>query len=596
MKPHEDELLGNTARPTLLYELAKVYFGGYLNVRGNSPRERLNAVLAGDESLVEAVLIGFRRTIKRDDLPSDRQIMRLGISNRTHYLALPFMAGLEEISRTAPFGETDIDERLLRLALAVHYTMPLRPSAWHAADRPPRWFDWSLTNRPDVVADVLAESVLSKLRNGTDSPAGVHELAHSPDHARVARIAAIPLLRRFPVRSTSGQLSSLNHLLLATRRHCGVEPLLELIEEKLAHRGMNVAQRVHWLAAGLCIAPETYVDRLDSYATARERRVGFLAEAVTRQFDRSPNLQCRRSVPALRLLIRLIGTSFRPYSLGADSDVGIMVTPEMNAADRVRGLIAQLAAISTEDASRALEALSSNNDLRPWRSLLVDATYRQMAVRREAEFVYCDILQVLATLDSGVPANAADLAALTFEHLRQMARDIRDGNTSDWRQYWNVDRHNRPLSPRPEAACRDALLSGLRSRLRLLRFDAGPEGLYADDKRADIRVSFGQYNVPVEVKKSCHRKLWSAIRSQLIARYTRDPGTGGHGIYLVFWFGDAEGCRPTPPMTGLPLDNSRELEQRLTSALSADEKLKIQICVIDVALPVSSVAARTKSP
>ena len=127
VKPHEGELRDNMASPALLHELAKVYFGGYLNVRGNSPRERLDTLLAGDVSLVEAVLFGFRKTIERDNLPSDRQIIRLGSSNRTHHLALPFMAGLEEIAKTAPSGPIDIDERLLRLALAVHYTVPMWP-------------------------------------------------------------------------------------------------------------------------------------------------------------------------------------------------------------------------------------------------------------------------------------------------------------------------------------------------------------------------------------------------------------------------------------------------------------------------------------
>ena len=498
------------------------------------------------------------------------------------------MAGLEEISKTAPSGKIDIDERLLRLALAVHYTVPMWPTTRHLEDRPPRWFGWLLSNRPDVVADVLTRSVLSKLRNRAESPAGLHELAYSPDHACVARLASIPLLKRFPARCTSGQLSSLNHLLLAARRHCDVEPLRELIDQKCAHHGMNVAQRVHWLAAGLCIEPETYVDRLDSYATARERRIRFLAEAATRQFGLSPELRCRQSVPAFRLLIRLIGSSYRPYSFSADSDMGALVTPEMNAADRVRDLIEMLAAISTRDASHALEALSSDNDLLAWHSLLMDATYRQKAHRREAEFVYCGIAKVLATLDCGAPANVADLAALTLEHLHQVARNIRDGNTSDWRQYWNIDQYNRPQSPRPETACRDALLSDLRNRLLPLGVDVQPEGRCADDKRADIRVSCGQFNVPVEIKRSNHRDLWRAIQLQLIAHYVRDLGTGGHGIYLVFWFGNKERYRPTPPKIGSPPSSPAELEGLLKSILLDDKLLKISICVIDVAVPNSN--------
>ena len=588
VKPHEDELRGNMARPQLLHELAKVYFGGYLNVRGNSPRDRLNALLAGDEGLVDAVLSGFRKTIDRDDLPSDSKVIRLGIANRTHYLALPFMAGLEEMAKTAPSGEIDIDHRRLRLALAVHYTVPMWPTARHPADRPPRWFAWTLSNRPEVAADVLVRSVLSKLRKGAESPVGIHELAHSPDHARVARLASMPLLRQFPLRCASGQLSSLNHLLLAARRHCDIDPLLGLIDEKRADHRMSVAQRIHWLVAGLCIAPESYAGRLESYAAGRERRIRFLAEAVTRQFGISPDLKCRRSAPALRLLIRLIGASCRPYSLGDDSDEGVMVTPEMNAAERVRDCIEQLASVSTEDASRALQALSSDDDLRPWRSLLMDAAYRQEAARREAEFAYSDTARVLETLASGAPANVADLVALTLENLNEIARTIRDGNTSDWRQYWNVDHHSRPQNPRPEDACRDALLSDLRSRLMRLGIEVQPEGRYANDKRADIRVSYAGFNVPVEIKRSCHRDLWSAVRSQLIARYTVDPETEGHGIYLVLWFGDTEGCRPTPPETGSPAVSSLELENRLVSTLSADERRKIGIRVIDVSISNSS--------
>ena len=60
--------------------------------------------------------------------------------------------------------------------------VPMWPTARHPADRPPRWLAWTLSNRPAVAADVLVRSVLSKLRKGAESPAGIHELAHSPDH------------------------------------------------------------------------------------------------------------------------------------------------------------------------------------------------------------------------------------------------------------------------------------------------------------------------------------------------------------------------------------------------------------------------------
>ena len=69
-----------------------------------------------------------------------------------------------------------------------------------------------------------------------------------------------------------------------------------------------------------------------------------------------------------------------------------------------------------------------------------------------------------------------------------------------------------------------------------------------EDKRSDIKVSFGgatRFNVPIEIKKDNHDDLWTAIREQLVARYVRDPGTEGYGIYLVFWF-CSKGIRPPP--------------------------------------------------
>jgi hypothetical protein len=154
-------------------------------------------------------------------------------------------------------------------------------------------------------------------------------------------------------------------------------------------------------------------------------------------------------------------------------------------------------------------------------------------------------------------------------------------------QYWNLDRHAKPIKRRVEDACRDALLDRLRERLSLWHIDAQPEGHYADDTRADIRVAFGGsggFNVPIEIKRDCHRDLWSAMQEQLIARYTRDPGAAGYGIYLVFWFG-GDGMPPNPAGTARP-QTASDLEAQLGATLSGAQRQLIQVCVVDVAKPV----------
>ena len=120
----------------------------------------------------------------------------------------------------------------------------------------------------------------------------------------------------------------------------------------------------------------------------------------------------------------------------------------------------------------------------------MDSLRRQKITRREAAFSHPDVNQVLQTLSNKKPSNAADLSALTTQVLTDLAKNIRDGNTSDWRQYWDMDTDNKPAKPRIEDFCRDALLSDLKIKLNPLGIDAQPEGRYADDKRSDIRVAY----------------------------------------------------------------------------------------------------------
>ena len=196
---------------------------------------------------------------------------------------------------------------------------------------------------------------------------------------------------------------------------------------------------------------------------------------------------------------------------------------------------------------------------------------------RDTSYHRLTIEQISQTLKGGTPANAGDLAALVMDRLSELATTIRDGNTDDWKQYWNEDSYGRPLEPKPEDSCRDTLLSDLRQRLPD-GVDAQPEGQYANDKRSDMRIVFSNYQVPVEIKKDNHHELWSAMHKQLIKQYVRDPATDGYGIYLVFWFGkDTQ----VPPEGKLP-DSPLELQERLTATLSPEEARKISVCVIDV--------------
>ena len=572
IRSHEASLRGNRCPPALLHQLAAAYFGFLLDARGDTPRARLENLFRGDERLMDTALTGLRDTILRADLPDVDEIIRLHDQKREHYLALPTLVSLDERERAIPDKLERLDTDLVRRALAFHYSTGGLPESQ------PAWYKRIVVSRLELVADVLVRSARAEIRTGREHVAGLYELAYDHEHAQVAEIVSLPLLRAFPIRCAARQMTNLCYLLWAALLRADPTALLALIGRKSSRTSIDVAQRGHWLAAGLILSPTTYLGPAEKFAAGKERRIRHLFGLFTHY----PREMRRLEVPALRLVIRLAGSTFRPW----EPTCGVTkVTLEMNAAERLQGMIHGLAELPTDEASVVLEALASDQTLSSWRAELIRARDQQRVVRRDANYRHPDIEQICRTLNNGSPAHVGDLAALVLDRLQEIANRIRNGNTDDWRQYWNEDSHAQPIKPKPENSCRNALLSDLQ-RCLPDDIDAHREGSYADDKRADIRVACRDFNVPVEIKRNGHHDLWIALRDQLVTRYMRDPGAGGYGIYVVLWFGESDGCRTPLPPNGARPDDPDVLKARLEATLAPDEARRISICVIDVRRPL----------
>ena len=576
IRSNKDALRENRAEPALLYTLARVYLGRFYDLSGDDGPEIIAKLLRGDRALIDATLLGLQGVIDREDVPDINEILSLRGRDRIHYLSLPFLAGLEELERTVPEEDPSrwSDERI-RKAIAFYYCY----CASHA-DYRSEWYRRLLAARPEIVAEVQKQFAICEFRGGRERIYKLFELAHDPDHAQVAQYASLPLLRAFPIRCKLKQIQSLDYLLWAAIQHADRSSLQELIERKLSRKSMNAAQRGHWLAAGIIVSPNAYNDLLRDFVQYHERLVPHLAEFFPLQ-DRVLFSFDELEIPLLELLIHLVGSYVGPGNLRGDESE--YVGHKIKASKLVRLLIQNLAASSTKDASGALAALLADPELSAWSDVLSQAQDAQRVTWRDASYRHHTIEQVCQTLNDGTPANADDLAALVMDQLRELADQIRRGNTDDWRQYWN-EPHGQLPTPKHEDHCRNALLSDLRQRLPQ-GVDAQREGQYANDNRADIRVSYEDFQVPVEIKKNMHPDLWSAPRNQLIVQYTIDPDTDGYGIYLVFWFGEIDGRRTPPPPSGTCPDNPKELKERLEATLSPDEARKISICVIDVSRP-----------
>lgn len=573
VRSNRETLAKNQCDPRALHELAKVYFRHFTNFKGDTPSDRLYNFLENDDNLVNTVIKGLQGSVVRTDIPNETEIIKLRESTQPHYLALPFLAGLEEVFRNISEScEIPIGEKQSRQALAFYYNAQLPKSL---SDSPPFWYKTLLKTNPKVVSDVFVKSALSRIHNGEESLTDLYNLLPE-ENVNVTREVSMTLLEKFPVCCKSKQTKALRSLLVATILRCDEKPFLEIVRKKLSYRSMDIAQRVHWLTAGLIVSPSSlYAESLEEYLKDHERRIQNLCEFII-SFP-AELIECLR-VPALKLMIQLVGPYHELISSGSLQS-GSISTP-VRISNLVYGLIQQLASIPCQDATEALEYILDNDVLNSWRSDLQNALYKQKLVRRESDFSHCTIDEVLQTLSNKKPANAADLSALTMDILNELATNIRNGPTSDWRQYWNTDK-GKPSTPRSENFCRDALLSDLRARLDQLGIGvtAHQEHTYADDKRSDVCVECDGYNVPVEIKKSDHDDLWNSAKNQLIAKYTKDPETDGYGIYLVFWFGK-ELCKR--PKSGPRPETADELKKLLHDNLADDQKRKISICVIDV--------------
>ena len=556
-------LRGNSAHPGLLLKIAEIYFGHFYYWHDYYGPENIKKWLPGHPDLVEAALSGLRGTIEREDVPDDDKIFDLLNQGKVHSLGLPFLAGLAEVERTTPQDSSRWDETRIRRALLFYYLSDVD-------NYEPGWYLQLLESRPEIVADLQARFAVSGFRNGRENISKLRELARESNHARVACITSLRLLRSFPSQCNLNHLRNLDYLLWAALKHADREALGGLVAKKLGMKSLNVAQRARWLATGLIVHPAIYRDRLEAFARGSEVRVRHLAAFLSLGGPRL-FLLSELEIPELELLVRLVGSYFEP-ALSLEFAVS---TPEKQFSDLVYDLIEHLAAKGAGDALDRLQA-----DPIPKRSHYILA--RMSEVHRttcnDVDYRHPDVTQVCRTFSNEAPANAADLAALLVDRLSEVPEKTRTDNTDCWRRYWNEDLHGQPLGPKHEDSCRDILLSDLRGLLPK-GVDARPEGRYVDDNRADIVVSYGDFRVPVEIKKNGSRDLLGSVRNQSIALYTRDPATNGYGIYLVLWFGKE--YSNTPPSGRRPRD-FQELRESIESVLSEDELLKVSVCVIDV--------------
>lgn len=568
------ELLKNLAAiqdgsvaPGVLHELAGVWMDHYTDTRGETLAERFDSYCENGDEVLKAAEAGFFFCPLRTDLPSVAEIIDLSIKRREHYIRKPCLIGMELRWQQGASLVDALSDDCLRRMLAFRLT--------YGADNTPEWFTYLVRARPSLVADVLIEYAGATLKARQDSVSGIYPLAHDAEYRGVAELATLSLLAAFPVRAKSSQLSNLEYLLKAALRY-SVEGFAELIDKKLTVKAMDVAQKVYWLTAAMQLDPPKYETLLWQYIGRNWIRANHLCAFLDDRFNGISN-DYVLSTGTLGKLIELLSPHAEFERMSG------FVTGPMQRGESIRGMVTRLGAQATEEAAQEIERLLALPELSKLQHALENARHQLRLNQREGAFRFPPLASVARILANREPANSADLAALAVEYLDQIAVAIRHDNDDGFRAFWNIE-NKRPTGKREENICRDALLTRLRNSFYPFEVDCQPEVDYANDKRADIRLSYrNEFEVPIEIKRDDNRFLWKSLRDQLMSQYSVSPKTSGYGIYLVLWFGLDDlapvkdgGKKPTSP---------EELQARLEAQLDSDERRRVFVRVLDVSWP-----------
>ncbi len=563
-----------------MVRLGQVYWGRPF-VSQRTGEERLREALAPRRDAAKIALRALSAVPATDGGPSIDEIARLDSTGYGSPWGWPYLAGLDAIDRRGGSVLEVLGKRINR-ALWFYFTTPF------GHEMP--WFEKVLNTHPDRVAEVIVELHRHRIHSKRDDACTLSAMAKDERYREVAKMALPALLQAFPAKGYGAQLEMLRHVLALAIRHMPGKVVASRVRDRMKVRHMNTAQRATWLGAGVVVAPSEFVSAAVTFLEAgRGSRAQHLIHALHSWKAREgPLFSPDSPAAAIGALVRVLCSERPPLLDEVENDAPNLPVFLDHGSELVQHLVNCLASNPTHDAGVELESLSRDRNLENGRNTIRNAMERQRILHHDAEYTAPSVGQVQGVLAGGPPASAADLVALVGDQLRRLGEDIRHGSTDAWRQYWNeemVDRRVTPTRPKPENSCRDALLLALSRRLLPYGVDARREASYAENARADVRVCGDSFGVPIEIKKSSHRELWSAMRNQLMAKYARDPESSGHGVYVVLWFG-ANGPEPakTPP-TGPRPKSAGALARRLEDDLNPEERGRIKVVVIDVSLP-----------
>lgn len=424
--------------------------------------------------------------------------------------------------------------------------------------------------------DAFWNSFLERLGN---------HLEQTPLHSWAARMAlAEP-------QSLSGV--TLHRVLSIAKRNLSVEELAPTIKKILDgqshdpktewHALREAKDRLQWAFLGVTLDPSSFADTFGK--TLRESELRAIHDELASDYKRKIS---GVDADTALLVSKTLLSGIIQLDPGMSSQDGPQ-WPDVNA------ILRTLSASEEPNVEASLQDLLDQSRGTKWVGTFQHELERYRRDIRAQSQRPVSTLDLVKIFGGRGPVDAKDLRALVTIVLEEIASGMQSSSLNPWRLYWDQkvqivkkeqkgqakEKQEVKLTPKIENDCRDALAEKLHDKLHHygnIRVDI--EAASSGGTRADIKVSAGDFYVPIEAKRTDHTHLWFGHSGQL-QTYTLAQNTEAQGIYLVFWFGKALKVTPPPAPIKKPATLDA-LQAALESTLQPELRTNTSVLVLDV--------------
>ena len=568
-KIHEQLSAGQNLQA--LGEVATAYLNGFSNLSYHeTPIARVRELVGKDN--INAAINGIVVAANRPDIPSAKDCATLCANeNKKFYL--------EEICLVRCLLAEDRGEPLESLPEDV-LSCALAACNWgvHLPNSPAETIQSRL--EAIIFADMerkrsfVVDTIEPYLESGQQNFAGIHHITTDERFGNIIGELALDWLKRFP----NASVDSIRSLLQAAVEHSNRAQLRQFVERVLkANEWLTPEYQSVWIVAAYLTDFENFETDVRAFAEKDRTHIWTFRNLLWLGGAQSWN-NFSPTMRQLGFIIESFASSWPPIT--PSSKVYTGEQHPHNATDFIRTCINGLVKLATEEALEELNRLLASDafgDYLDYAKHMIAQAKRNVAENSWRQPTLNDVKNMICARE---PSSFGDLQMMILDKLEQYQKTVSGGQTNPYQVYWNGE------SPHVENYCRDRLLEALEPTLGQYGIRAHKEGAMSNEKRCDVLCTYGEKDLPIEVKGQWHNKIWSAASDQLEKNYSSAYRSEGHGIYLVIWFG--EGCGKKDPRrspSGKIPSSAKELFEELFSVYSQQISPLTKFFVLDVSKP-----------